>query len=108
MSRRLLVVAIDIGTTFSSCAFSYLHEFEKNPLNVGAVRWTPGYDNTISTRTQTSILFDSEKNFDSFGYEAEKRYLELTEDGEHRDWHYFRRFKQMLLNEVNVLYMYYI
>lgn len=99
MPRRIIVVAIDIGTTFSSCSFSYLYEYEKNPLNVSSLIWTTGYDNTISTRTQTSILFDSEENFDSFGYEAEKRYLELTEDGEHHDWHYFRRFKQMLLNE---------
>lgn len=105
MSKSLLVVAIDIGTTFSSCAFSYLHDYNKNTLNVSAIGWTPGYDNTMHTRTQTSILFDSEENLDSFGYEAEKRYFELTEDENHHDWHYFPRFKQtLLLNEVNILY----
>lgn len=105
MSRSLFVVAIDIGTTFSSCAFSGLYEYNKDPLKVSGIRWKPGYDNIKDTRTQTSILFDSEENLDSFGYEAEKRYFELTEDENQHDWHYFPRFKQtLLLNEVNILY----
>lgn len=41
-SDSLLVAAIDFGTTFSGWAFSFKHEFEKDPLKMSAKQWLGG------------------------------------------------------------------
>ena len=56
----------------------------------------------MSLKTSTCILFKPNKQFDSFGYDAEDTYGELSaeETGEHKKWFYFRRFKMELFNNV--------
>ena len=56
----------------------------------------------MSLKTSTCILFKPNKQFDSFGYDAEDAYGELSaeETGEHKKWYYFRRFKMELFNNV--------
>ncbi|XP_021355916.1 heat shock 70 kDa protein 12A-like isoform X2 [Mizuhopecten yessoensis] len=95
-SGRLLVAAIDFGTTYSGYAFSFRHEFETDPLKVSASTWTAGSRALVSLKTPTTVLLDKDKNFHSFGYEAEDYYSQLAEDDDHGDWYYFRRFKMML------------
>ncbi|KAK3607274.1 hypothetical protein CHS0354_002895 [Potamilus streckersoni] len=95
----LLVAAIDFGTTYSGWAFSFKHEFEKEPEKVSAKNWTGGQLVTLKAPTTVLIKPDG-KTLDSFGYEAESKYAELTNQGnnEHETWYYFHRFK-MLLHE---------
>lgn len=39
MDKRLLVAAIDFGTTFSGWGFSFHHEFLADPTKVAAKQW---------------------------------------------------------------------
>lgn len=94
----LLIAAIDIGTTLSGSAFSFLHEYKKNPLQISATAWTS--ENMITYKTSTCVLFDPTGNFHLFGYEAECKYAALALEKKHTDWYYFRRFKMMLYNKM--------
>lgn len=95
---KVLVAAIDFGTTFSGYAFSFMYEHIKDPLKISTTNWTPGSAGLLSTKTPTCVLFDQTGKFDSFGYEAEEKYSNLALEDEHHDWFYFRRFKMMLYN----------
>eukprot|EP00105_Crassostrea_gigas_P004833 XP_011418178.1 PREDICTED: heat shock 70 kDa protein 12A [Crassostrea gigas] len=98
----ILVAAIDFGTTFSGYAFSFLHDYKKDPLKISANTWTAGVGNLVSLKTSTCVLFDSTQTFHSFGYEAEEKYSNLALDDEHHDWYYFKRFKMMLYNKMGL------
>ena len=37
-----MVAAIDFGTTYSGWAFSFKHDFERDPINVSAKTWLGG------------------------------------------------------------------
>lgn len=100
---RYLVAAIDIGTSFSGYAFSFVHEYNRDPSKISAPTWTASMGRFMSQKTATCILFNPEGKFDSFGYEAEENYSELAEDEKHDNWFYFSRFKMMLYeNMVNI------
>ena len=95
---QIMVAAIDFGTTFSGYAFSFRHEFQQDPLKVTASQWLTGSRVAISLKTSSCILFDKNKKFAAFGFEAEDKYSDLTLDGLDQDWYYFRRFKMHLYN----------
>jgi len=104
-AKKLLVAAIDFGTTYSGYAFSLRHGYEKDSSErkVYANNWKSGARDLISLKTPTTVLLDPKGKFDSFGYEAENKYSELAEDDEHKGWYYFRRFKMLLYkNKVRV------
>ena len=89
----MISAAIDFGTTYSGYAFSLKNEPSKIYTNKG---WNT--DNLISFKTPTCVLLNPQKQFDSFGYEAENKYVELAEDDKHEGWLLFRRFKMILHN----------
>ena len=60
--------------------------------------WIAGSDRLISHKTPTCVLVNPQKQFDSFGYDAENKYLDLLEDKEHEGWMFFQRFKMILHN----------
>ncbi|KAK3109141.1 hypothetical protein FSP39_023794 [Pinctada imbricata] len=105
---NLLVAAIDFGTTYSGYAYSFRTEYVKDPLKIFAnVKWntgnTEGGTSTCATlKTPTTVLFDDEKNFHSFGYEAETKYAELLEDDEADGWFYFKHFKMLLYRAMGI------
>ncbi|XP_060065858.1 heat shock 70 kDa protein 12A-like isoform X1 [Ylistrum balloti] len=94
--EKLLVAAIDFGTTYSGYAFSFRHDFENDPLKISASTWNAGSRALVSLKAPTTVLLDKNEKFHSFGYEAEDHYSQLAEDNDHLDWYYFRRFKMML------------
>ncbi|XP_064601146.1 heat shock 70 kDa protein 12B-like [Liolophura sinensis] len=97
-SKPLLVVAIDIGTTYSGYAFSFQHEFLADKLKITTNKvWSDG-DNHLQTsyKTPTSVLFDPYGHFHSFGYEAETKYSQVAKNKEEKNWLLFRRFKMSL------------
>ncbi|XP_033742661.1 heat shock 70 kDa protein 12B-like [Pecten maximus] len=94
--EHLLVAAIDFGTTYSGYAFSFLHDYKRDPLKVSANNWTAGSGGLISLKTPTCVLFKTNGEFHSFGFEAEDKYSDLALDGEQDGWRYFRRFKMKL------------
>ncbi|XP_052779002.1 heat shock 70 kDa protein 12A-like isoform X2 [Mya arenaria] len=96
MSKHLLVAAIDFGTTYSSWAFSFKHEYDSDPTQVSAKQWQ-GHE---SQKGPTCVLIKPDgKTLDSFGFDAEAKYTELIEEEEHNDWYFFRRFKMKLWNQ---------
>ena len=99
MSSSLVVAAIDFGTTFSGYAFSFLHDYKRDPLTISANSWNPGVGQLVSQKTSTCILFDGSKEFNSFGFEAEEKYSNLALENKHHNWYYFRRFKMMLYDK---------
>ena len=97
-SEKLMVAAIDFGTTFSGYAFSFHHEFLRDPLKMNASQWSAGSKSEISLKTSSCILFDMNKTFVAFGLEAEDIYRNLTLDQLEGDWYYFRMIKMLLYN----------
>lgn len=95
---KVLVAAIDFGTTFSGYAFSFMHEHKKDPLKISTTNWTAGSGGLVSLKTPTCVLFDQTGKFHSFGYDAEENYSNLALEDKHHDWFYFSRFKMMLYN----------
>lgn len=95
--NKFIVAAIDFGTTFSGFALSFLSDYKENKTNILTYHWQPG-DQPITHKTPTCLLLNPDKTFHSFGYDAEEKYAELAEDNEHKQWHYFQRFKMKLYN----------
>ena len=94
---KTLVVSIDFGTTYSGYAFSFKDDYKENPTAVKTNQnWVAGTRSLMSLKTSSAVLFDANKKFHSFGYEAENKYSNLAEDQEHRDWYFFKRFKMKL------------
>ncbi|XP_060065872.1 heat shock 70 kDa protein 12B-like [Ylistrum balloti] len=97
---KLVVAAIDFGTTYSGYAFAFQKDYssDHHSLRIYGIMSKNG----CSQKAPTCVLFNPQGKFDSFGYDAENRYAELTLTNEHQDWYYFRRFKMMLYNNPNI------
>ncbi|XP_060066317.1 heat shock 70 kDa protein 12A-like [Ylistrum balloti] len=105
MARRggdhLVVAAIDFGTTYSGYAYSFRDDIRKTPLKIYTnQQWTDPETNLTTFKTPTSILFDNNRKFKSFGFAAESDYKDLIEDEEQEGWRFFRRFKMSLYREM--------
>ncbi|XP_071128830.1 heat shock 70 kDa protein 12A-like isoform X2 [Mytilus edulis] len=89
-----VVAAIDFGSSYTCCAFSFKSEYKKDPLDIHVV--------TIdeSHKEPTILLLNQEGQFDSFGSKAEEKLTQLQQedpDGAN-DWYLFRNFKMQLYN----------
>jgi len=91
----LLSAAIDFGTTFSGYAYSFKNSPMKIQTNAG---WNAGTEKLISYKTPTCVLLNPSNEFDSFGFEAENKYVDLADQKELVGWLLFRRFKMILHN----------
>ena len=102
---KLIVCAIDFGTTYSGYAYS----MRSDPMKIYCPHWTSGTSTLASYKTPTTVLLDRDEEFVAFGYDAEKMYSELVEEEDEtvEDYFYFRRFKMLLYenttNEVSVI-----
>lgn len=97
----LAVAAIDFGTTYSGWAFSFKHEYERDPLKVSAKQWSGGQQ--VSMKAPTSVLIDaSGKTLVAFGYDAESKYQELMAESKHGAYYFFNRFKMMLYGKLDI------
>ncbi|XP_053399071.1 heat shock 70 kDa protein 12A-like [Mercenaria mercenaria] len=96
---RLQVAAIDFGTTYSGYAFSFHGDFNEDPLKIITNNWLVGATKAVSLKTPSCILFDPDRNFHSFGFEAEDEYADLAADEKHYEWFYFKRFKMLLYEQ---------
>ena len=51
----------------------------------------------VSQKAPTCVLIKPDgKTLEAFGYEAETKYADLTDNNRHKEWYYFKRFKMML------------
>ncbi|XP_045161656.2 heat shock 70 kDa protein 12B-like [Mercenaria mercenaria] len=96
---KLISAALDFGTTYSGYAFSFRdrpNDIHTNPS------WVAGSEKLISLKCPTSVLLKPNKEFHSFGFEAENKYADLAEEDEHHNWYLFRRFKMSLYETKNL------
>ena len=94
MCDTLMVVAIDLGTTFSGYAFSTTAEFKDNPLTFHANQVCK--TGSCSLKFPTCILFDQNKTCDSFGYQAEDRYTDVVLEKSENQYFFFKHFKMKI------------
>ena len=93
---EFLVVAIDIGTTYSGYAMSF------TGLHKHSIHATldSGDGNVTACPTQnkvpTALLLKPDGSFHSFGREALRHYSMELDEKEQKEWMYFRRFKMKL------------
>ena len=101
----LMVAAIDFGTTYSGFAYSYKGEYDKNKLDIYANQiWNSGGKQIMSQKTPTCILLNKDKEFESFGFDAENQYADIVIDG----YYFFDRFKMILYTREVCLILYLI
>ena len=95
---KLVVCAIDFGTTFSGYAFQLTSDFIKDPIsNIKTNQvWNAGGAALMSLKAPTCLLLEKNGTFVAFGYDAENQYTNLALDNEHHDYLFFRRFKMLL------------
>ena len=98
----MLVGAIDFGTSFSGWAFSFKHDNKKRPPGATVGTWNSG--TFITEKTPTCILLKPDGTFDSFGYEAEDRYGDLSNKKQHSQYFFFRHFKMKLFEMFGKVY----
>ncbi|KAL4234288.1 hypothetical protein ACF0H5_005939 [Mactra antiquata] len=93
-----MVVALDIGTSWSGYAYGYRRELEENMDNVIVNnQWSFGTKSSTATfKTPSHLLLNEKREFEAYGYEAERRYSELCQQGRHQRCFFFRRFKARL------------
>ncbi|XP_052787474.1 heat shock 70 kDa protein 12A-like [Mya arenaria] len=95
-SHPVLVAAIDFGTTYSSWAFSFQHEYDSDPTKVFAKQWK-GQE---SQKGPTCALIEPNgKTLHAFGFDAETKYFELLEEDNDEGYFFFKRFKMRLLGQ---------
>lgn len=101
-STRSVVAAIDVGTAYSGCAYSWKNRWNKIHLNKS---WNFGYFGKVST----SMLFKPDQTFLAFGYDAEEKYASLAENSVNdeenlidiNEYYFFQRFKGFLYTKVS-------
>ena len=99
ISESILVGAIDIGTTFSGYAFATRNDYIEDRMRISGNHWQIGSQPGLSLKTPSCILFDITQKFHSFGGDAEDKYTELAQEGQHIGWFYFKRFKMQLYDK---------
>lgn len=92
-----IVVAFDIGTSYSGYAFCDRKEISLRSISLN--QWTGQMVLDQKAKAPTTILYDKDKNFHSFGYEAEDFYARKVCQRENADWFRFRNFKMVLYRE---------
>lgn len=98
MSPPSVVVAIDLGTTFSGYAFSTAKDFKKDPAIVYANQiWTG--TNQVNVKCPTCILLDQKKDCIAFGFEAKEKFKEVLKNKEQNEYYFFEKFKMNLYSE---------
>ena len=102
VDQKLLVAAIDIGTTYSGYAFSFAHEQtgnEADPDRIHVNTWENEGGSRTYFKTPSCLLLFPNGKLDCFGNEALEKYKTLEEDKKHRDFYFFREFKMTLHQE---------
>lgn len=101
---KLLVAAIDFGTTYSGYACLTKDEFETykgDNSKIHCPTWER--EGGLSYQAPTSVLFRPNKTFHSFGYDAEKYYHENSDNIDFKEWYFYKHFKMKLYTDKVIL-----
>ena len=99
-SQNLIVVAIDVGTTYSGYAFS----FRNKPSEVIVVNWENHANDGFSHKAPSALLLNQTYKFVAFGFEAEERYSEIITREPTDQYLFVKNFKTELVND-RVIYI---
>ena len=88
--------AIDFGTSYSGYAFSS----KDRPTDIVNRKWEASSRALVSEKTPTCILFDGNKNFQAFGYEAKDGYAEYCESQLQTECYFFENYKMALFDKM--------
>lgn len=94
--RKPLVVCLDIGTTYTGYAYSFI----KKPDEITVRKWA-SEGTMLSPKAPSSVLLTPELSFHSFGYDAERKFSDLHAKKDHKLWNFVNGFKTVL-NEKKV------
>lgn len=95
-NNKIMVAAIDFGTTYSGYAFSFRHDYEVDKLKISTNLWP--HNSGLSTKAPSAVLIGPDRQVAAFGYEAQKKYAEKVENECDGDYLYFQKFKMVLYN----------
>lgn len=104
-SKYVAVVAIDFGTTYSGFAFSFYGNRGEGGIHMN--REWGNEEGRGTLKTPTSILLSPKLEFDSFGYEADDKYVHLK-NGVDKEYYYLKHFKMKLHNSKVIWLLEYI
>lgn len=97
-----IVVALDIGTSYSGYAYSDKKEIKKEDINLN--EWSGNFSHDKKAKCPTVVMLNEDKSFDSFGYKAEERYAKMVKQKTHLKCYRFRDFKMKLYHEKVIIY----
>jgi hypothetical protein len=101
-----MVAAIDFGSAYSGCAFSFSSSYNVNPLDIQTTFLDA--KSSESLKSPTVVLLNLKGEFSAFGYEAEQKYADLVQNEDDEGWFYFRRFKMQLYTKKVLIYFVFI
>ncbi|KAL3857062.1 hypothetical protein ACJMK2_011758 [Sinanodonta woodiana] len=90
-----IVIALDIGSTYSGYAYQFSSDFKENPREIWMSDSWSSSNNTHKTSTCLLLKCDTQERI-AIGEDAEKEYLRLCDTGEECDYHFFKNFKMIL------------
>lgn len=87
-------MCFDIGTTFTGYAYSSAKEYEEDLLNIHFnEEWMSGHANLHTFKVPSVALVQQDKSLHSYGYEAERKYIQVLDAKQQATWYFFKRFK---------------
>ncbi|XP_052222259.1 heat shock 70 kDa protein 12B-like [Dreissena polymorpha] len=82
----IVTAAISLGVTYTNLAWTLISHSAPRVIEFF------GRD-VVRIKVPTSLLIQSDgRTLESFGYDAEEKYADFTENGTQNDWYYFERF----------------
>lgn len=91
-----IIVAIDIGTSYSGYAYS---DIKNNEDMINLNEWIGSYGYDKTAKAPSVVLLNEDRSLNSFGYEAERNYAKKVNDKTHLKKYRFRNFKMKLYHE---------
>ena len=95
-----VVVAIDIGATFSGYAMSFSRDKFTIHATCSVDPFRPAMGSRIQKKVPTVLLLKPDLTFHSFGQEALTHYYRELNEEEQIKWHFFERFNMSLVGDI--------
>ncbi|KAL3857060.1 hypothetical protein ACJMK2_011756 [Sinanodonta woodiana] len=93
-----IVIALDIGSTYSGYAYQFSNDFKENPRDIWMSDSWSSSNNTHKTSTCLLLKCDTQDRI-AIGEDAEREYLHLYDKGKECEYHFFKYFKMILYRE---------
>lgn len=93
-----IVVAFDIGTSYTGYAYSDSKQIKDGKINLN--EWMGHLIHDKTAKAPSIVLLNEDRSFNSFGYEAEMNYTKMVQYKTHQKCYRFRNFKMRLYHEM--------